>query len=73
MLIWKILAYSLERNASDIILTSNAQPAFKIDWEVVFLEGYEVLDTKELDNAILNIMSDEEFKKYLSFFYLKIH
>ena len=68
MLIWKILAEALEKNASDIILTSNAKPAFKIDWDVVYAEEYEVLNSKELDWAILNIMSDrqkEVFKKEL--------
>lgn len=57
MLIWQILAKSLEKNASDTILTSNAKPALKIDWEVIFMEDYEVLKIEDLNKAILGIMS----------------
>lgn len=68
MLIWAILAEALEKNASDIILTANAKPSLKIDWNIVFLENEEILDTKVLDNTILNIMTDkqkEDFKNKL--------
>ncbi len=60
MNIWKILAESLELNASDIILTSNSKPAFKIDWEVVYSEDYEEYNKDSLREEIFSIMTNKQ-------------
>lgn len=60
MNIVQILKNALERDASDIILTSWAKPALKIYWEVIYLEEYEVFSATELSNQIISIMTEKQ-------------
>lgn len=68
MLLPRILKESLEKDASDIILSSNSKPALKIMWEVVYMEDYEVFSPEDLKKEIDAIMwttQKEKFKNEL--------
>lgn len=60
MNIVEILKLSLERDASDIILSSGAKPALKIYWEVNYLDEYDVISSSELSNQIISIMTEKQ-------------
>ena len=68
MLIWQILKDALERNASDVILTSDTFPVFKIFWHTRYQEEYWILEQRELQKQILWLMNEQQrdiFKKDL--------
>lgn len=56
----KILKKSIEVDASDVILSSGAMPVLKINWEITFLDEYEVYDSAELSAEIIWIMSEKQ-------------
>lgn len=60
MNIVEILKSALEKDASDIILTSWSKPALKIYWEVVYLDDYDVLSQADLSNQIISIMNEKQ-------------
>lgn len=60
MNIVEILKLSLERDASDIILSSWARPALKIYGEVTYLEEYDIISQSELSNQIISIMNEKQ-------------
>ncbi|NVP17411.1 PilT/PilU family type 4a pilus ATPase [Candidatus Gracilibacteria bacterium] len=60
MNIVEILKLSLERDASDIILSSGARPALKIYGEVTYLEEYDIISQSELSNQIISIMNEKQ-------------
>lgn len=60
MSIAKILKEALDKGASDIILSSWTKPAFKIFWDVTYLEDYEVFTSENLSKEFLSIMSDKQ-------------
>ncbi|MDD3144616.1 MAG: PilT/PilU family type 4a pilus ATPase [Candidatus Gracilibacteria bacterium] len=60
MNIVQILKDALERDASDIILTSGAKPALKIYGEVVYLDEYDIFSATELNNQIISIMTEKQ-------------
>lgn len=65
MIIAEILKKSIEMDASDIILTSWAKPAFKIYGDIFYLEEYEKFFPSDLNKNLLSIMNElqrEEFK-----------
>ena len=66
MLLPEILKKSLEQNVSDIILSSDSKPCFKINWEVTYLDEYEKFTNTELSKEISSIMNEKqkaEFKE----------
>lgn len=65
MKIAKILKESLEKWASDIILTSWVYPVLKVNWEIVYLEEYWVYEPAELKAEILATMSEKQKAEYL--------
>ena len=68
MLIWKILKEALEKGASDVMLSPNSHPCLKVNWEVLFLDNYEIFSREELNKEVLWIMKDfqkEDFLKNL--------
>lgn len=68
MNIAEILKLALERKASDIILTWWSKPSLKINWDIVFLENYEVISKEQSKEVVLSLMSQtqkEEFQKDL--------
>ena len=65
MLIWKILKESLEKRASDVILSPNAYPCIKVNWELFFLDHYAVFSREELDKEILWIMKESQKEDFL--------
>lgn len=60
MNIVQILKDALEKDASDIILTSWAKPALKIYGEVFFLDDYDVFSATELSTQITSIMTEKQ-------------
>lgn len=65
MLIYDILKLSVDRLASDVILSPNTKPALKIDWDVVILEEYEVYTKEVLNSEILSIMTEAQKEEFL--------
>ena len=65
MKILEILKLAIDRNASDVILSPNTRPAIKIDWEIVFLENFEVYEKETLNNEILSIMNESQESRFL--------
>lgn len=67
MLITDILKKSLENaNISDVILTVDSKPVFKINWEINFLNDFEILTNEILTKEISSIMNQKQkeyFKK----------
>lgn len=60
MVIGEVLKVALEQNASDIILAPGSVPVLKIDWEVKYLDSFNVFSKESLDNEILSIMTKEQ-------------
>lgn len=60
MTLVNILKESIEKEASDIILSSQAKPVLKIRWEIVYLEEYEVYSTNDLSAELIWIMSEKQ-------------
>jgi len=60
MILAKILKDSLEKNASDIIISSWIKPSLKINWEVVYLEDYDVFSSEDLSNEIFSILNEKQ-------------
>ena len=63
MKIAKILKESLEKWASDVILTSWTFPVLKVNWDVVYLEDYWVYSAEELKNDLFSTMSEKQKKE----------
>lgn len=51
-------------NASDIFFSAGSKPAFKINGKTAFLENEEVLNAKDIEAYLLDILSDAEKKKF---------
>ncbi len=64
MIIGKILAEAIKEEASDVILSPNAYPALKINWEIKKLTNYEVLQIEDLDKEIFKIMTPKQKEKF---------
>ena len=69
-MITELLKLSLEHKASDIIISSWNYPAFKISWEIVYLEEKGKLDAESLKKDILAIIPERYHQKYLEDFEL---
>lgn len=68
MLIVQILIEALEKQASDIIITTWSLPSLKIFGEVVYLENYPIIEKDVFEKEISTIMNSvqkEKFKKDL--------
>lgn len=63
MAIAQILKESLERNASDVILSSESKPALKINWDVTYLDNYEVYKSNILKEELFSIMNEKQRRK----------
>lgn len=66
MLIVDILKEALDNNASDIILASWSFPSMKVDWEIIYLNNYSILDKDVFDKEIIPVMSTEQKNKFMS-------
>lgn len=65
MKIAKILKESLEKWASDVILTSWTFPVLKVNGDIVYLEEYWIYESEELKKELLATMSEKQKKEYL--------
>lgn len=63
MNIAKILNDSLERKASDIILTAWSFPSVKVHWNIIPLEDYWIVTHKQLNEDIKKLMSWEDYSE----------
>lgn len=64
-LLASILKESLQRFASDVILSPWSIPSLKKNWEIVYLEQYEVLEHNEFKILVLGIMQKSQQEKFL--------
>lgn len=64
MLISQILIEALEKDASDIIITTWNLPSLKIYWDVVYLNNYPVIEKDIFEKEILSIMSSSQKEKF---------
>jgi len=62
MSIVEILKEALEKDASDIILSSWAKPVLKIYWEVVYLENYNEFSAQDLNKELISIMNEKQIQ-----------
>lgn len=61
MLITEILKKSLENNkVSDIILSSNSKPSFKLNGDILYLDEYEIITNEILTSEIISIMNEKQ-------------
>lgn len=60
MVIPGILKIALDRNASDVILSTWTKPCLKISWEVVYLDDYEQLTNTELKSELMWLLSEKQ-------------
>jgi len=60
MLISDILKTALEKDASDIIISSWAKPSLKIYWDIVYLDDYEEFSHNTLSWELFSIMNEKQ-------------
>lgn len=60
MKIAKILKESLEKWASDVILTTDSDPVLKVNWDIVYLSEYGKYESEELKQELFSIMSEKQ-------------
>lgn len=60
----KILRTALQYNASDIYITTGTKPVLRINGELVFIEGHEVLSKKMAEDYLLEIMNEDQKKRF---------
>jgi len=60
-----ILKESLDKKASDILLSSDSYPSLKINWDIVFLEEYWIFTAHQFRNLVLNLMTKVQQEKFL--------
>jgi len=65
MLISKILKLGIEKEASDVILTAKHYPVLKINWDVISLEEFGIVDANTLKTELLSIMSERQKNAFL--------
>lgn len=64
MVLAQILKDSLDKNASDVILTSNSSPTLKINWDISYLDNYDIFKPEELKKEIDWIMNEKQRKLF---------
>lgn len=61
MLLTEILKKSLENDKiSDVIFSVDAKPCFKINWDIVFLDEYEITTNEILTKEVSSIMNQKQ-------------
>lgn len=60
----KILRTALQYKASDIYITTGTKPVLRINGDLVFIEGHDVLTKKMAEEYLLEIMNEEQRKKF---------
>jgi Tfp pilus assembly pilus retraction ATPase PilT len=60
MILTEILKKSLDDNVSDIILSTDSKPCFKINGEIIYLDEYEILSNSELSKELSSIMNNKQ-------------
>lgn len=70
MKIAKILKESIEKWASDVILTSWVYPVLKLNWKIVYLEEYGIYEPEELKQELFSTMNEKQKQEFLENFEL---
>ena len=65
MKIAKILKESIEKWASDVILTSWVYPVLKLNWKIVYLEEYGIYEPEELKQELFSTMNEKQKQEFL--------
>ena len=66
MNIWNILKIALEKEASDIIITWWNKPSLKVNWDVVFLDEFDIISKDESKTLVLSIMNENQKNTFLN-------
>jgi twitching motility protein PilT len=61
----KMLQMSLELNASDIILTSGAKPCLKVSGEIQFIDEYDIISKKTMQEIAFSTMNEKQKDKFI--------
>lgn len=59
-----LLKIVVEKNASDLHLSSGQVPMMRLDGEIVPIEGFDILDSERISDAITEIMNQEQKEQY---------
>ena len=65
MKIAKILKESIEKSASDAILTAWTYPILKINWDIHYLQEYDKYTDEELREEVFSTMTERQKKEFL--------
>ncbi len=60
----KILRTALQYKASDVYITTGTKPVLRINGELVFIEGHEILTKKMAEDYLLEIMNEDQKKRF---------
>ena len=63
-MIKEILKEAINREVSDIILSANKKVAFKKNWEIIYLDNYNILTKEILNNFLMQITSKSQQDKF---------
>lgn len=64
MILIDVLKESVNKWASDVILSSWAKPCLKLHWDVIYLDNYEIYSNTELKNDLFSIMNEKQLNKF---------
>ena len=61
----EILQKSLELKASDIIISANAKPVLKRNWEIWFMEWYDIVSKEDAQKIIFSTMNKAQQERFI--------
>ena len=61
----EILQMALEKKASDIILSANARPVLKRNWEIHFIDWKEIISKEQMQKIAFSTMSKTQQEKFI--------
>jgi len=65
MKIWKILKEGLDKNASDIIITWWSKPSLKINWDIEYIDEYDIISKEDSKEIVLSVMTETQKEVFL--------
>lgn len=64
MKIETILQEAIQRNASDVYMTTGSKPVFRVSGDLVFLDSHPVLSATDASAYLMEIMSEDQAKEF---------
>jgi len=61
----EILQMSLDKKASDVILSAKAKPTLKIRGEIHFIDGYDIISKEEMQKIAFSTMNELQQKRFI--------